>query len=235
MDCLHDGGGNPGLIGEYFNNTELEGEPVLSKLDRNINFNWVITKPDQSMNTMGFSVRWTGRLVPKHSFSGYIGTISQDSMRFWLDGKLLVDGWGRNNSAKRSVPVELEAGREYDIRVEYCKDTNGVEIVLGWNHNTIGIQDAAAAAAEADVAIVAVGDSERTCGEGIDRNSLELPGDQLKLLKAVYETGTPIILVLQNGRPITLEWEAEHIPAIIEAWYPGEQGGNAIAEVLFGD
>ncbi|GLX67733.1 beta-glucosidase [Paenibacillus glycanilyticus] len=234
-DCLHDGSGNPGLVGEYFNNPELAGSPVLSKLDRHINFNWVITKPDQSINTMGFSVRWTGKLIPKHSFSGYIGTISQDSMRFWLDGELLVDGWGKDKSAKRSVPIELEAGREYDIRAEYCKDTNGVEVVLGWNHNTIGIQDAVAAAAQADVAIVALGDSERTCGEGIDRSSLDLPGDQLKLLKAVYETGTPVILVLQNGRPLTLEWESEHIPAIIEAWYPGEQGGVAIAEVLFGD
>jgi Beta-glucosidase-related glycosidases len=234
-DCLYDGNGNPGLTGEYFNNSELTGMPVLSKSDRNINFNWVITKPDQSINTMGFSVRWTGKLVPKHSFSGYIGTISQDSMRFWLDGELLVDGWGKEKSAKRSMPIELEAGREYDIRVEYCKDTNGVEIVLGWNRNEVGIQDAVAAAAKADVAIVALGDSERTCGEGIDRNSLDLPGDQLQLLKAVYETGTPVILVLQNGRPITLEWESGHIPAIIEAWYPGEKGGDAIAEVLFGD
>jgi beta-glucosidase len=234
-ECFIDGSGNPGLIGEYFNNPDLAGEPVLSKLDGYINFNWVITKPDQNINTMGFSVRWTGKLVPQHSFSGYIGTISQDSMRFWLDGELLVDGWGKDKSAKRSVPVELEAGREYEIRVEYCKDTNGVEIVLGWNRNDIGIQDAVTIAAQADVAIVALGDSERTCGEGIDRNSLDLPGDQLQLLKAVYDTGTPVILVLQNGRPITLEWESEHIPAIIEAWYPGEQGGDAIAEVLFGD
>lgn len=232
---LRDGSGAAGLKGEYFNNPDLEGEPVLTRTDAAIDFNWAITKPDESIRNHSFSVRWSGRLVPAHDLTGLLGVSSQDSMRLWLDGELLVDGWGRDNSARQSVPVALKAGQEYDLRVEYCKDSNGVEVMLGWNDAAEFIQEAAAIAARADIAILALGDSERTCGEGIDRSSLDLPGTQLQLLKAVHATGTPVVLVLQNGRPVTLGWEAGHIPAILEAWYPGENGGQAIAEVLFGD
>lgn len=90
-------------------------------------------------------------------------------------------------------------------------------------------------AKSADVAVVVLGDSPRTCGESRSRTSLELPGHQLDLLKAIHATGTPTILVLINGRPLSINWPQMHIPAIIEAWYPGSQGGTAIADVLFGD
>jgi beta-glucosidase len=103
-----------------------------------------------------------------------------------------------------------------------------------------GFNEAVKAAQAADVAIVAVGGKsgmlpECTCGEIRDRVKLGLPGVQEKLVRAVYETGTPVVLVLVNGRPYTLKWIAEKVPAIIEAWLPGEEGGNALADVLFGD
>jgi len=82
---------------------------------------------------------------------------------------------------------------------------------------------------------VCVGDSEMTCGESRDRSQLNLPGRQLDLVKAVHATGTPVVLVLQIGRGMTLNWEAENIPAILNAWFPGERGGQAVAEALFGD
>jgi beta-glucosidase len=235
MDCLFDEAGNSGLLAQYFNNPDFEGEPVLSRLDTGIHFNWVITKPDEQIESFNFSVRWTGKLVPKTDFNGFIGTVSQDSMRLWLNDQLLVDGWGSGKSATQSTAVSLKAGQAYKLRAEYCKDTNGVDVMLGWSSEAEDIGQAVQIASQADVAIVAVGDSERTCGEGVDRSSLDLPGNQLELLQAIHATGTPIILVLQNGRPITLGWESGHIPAIVEAWYAGENGGDAIAEVLFGD
>lgn len=97
------------------------------------------------------------------------------------------------------------------------------------------ISKAVEAAYDADAAIVALGESDKTCGEGVDRASLDLPDDQFDLLKAIYETGTPVALVLQNGRPLSITWAAENVPAIVEAWYVGEVGAKAIAEVLFGD
>ena len=87
---------------------------------------------------------------------------------------------------------------------------------------------------EADVAVLCLGDSVETCGENLDRADLVLPGPQAAFLKEMAATGTPIVLVLQNGRPLALTWEQENIPAILECWYPGEKGGQAIAEVLFG-
>ncbi|MGQ9629477.1 MAG: glycoside hydrolase family 3 N-terminal domain-containing protein [bacterium] len=105
--------------------------------------------------------------------------------------------------------------------------------------STEGIAEAAKAAKGADVAVVVLGESswtaEITSGEGADRAELDLPGVQEQLLKAIYKTGTPVVLVLINGRPLTIKWAAEHVPAIVEAWYPGQEGGTAVAEVLFGD
>lgn len=88
---------------------------------------------------------------------------------------------------------------------------------------------------ESDVAIVVLGENSRTCGENKSRSSLELPGRQLDLLKAVYATGKPVVLILLNGRPLSINWADKFIPAILETWYPGSQGGTAIAGVLFGD
>ena len=233
-ELLSDGHGNAGLHGEYFNNPDFEGEPDFVRLDRQVDFNWVIAKPDDRFNMFGFSVRWTGKLTPAQSFEGFLGTSSQDSMRLWVDGVLLADGWEEKAGA-RSIPFAFEAGRTYDIRLEYRKDVNGAEILLGWNRGSDAFQRAVEAAARSDVAILALGDNQKTCGEGIDRSELDLPGRQQELLRAIHATGTPVVLVLQNGRPITLGWESEHIPAIVEAWYPGEQGGTAMAEALFGD
>ena len=97
------------------------------------------------------------------------------------------------------------------------------------------IDKAVAQAQEADVAVVVLGGGQRTCGENKSRSSLDLPGRQLDLLKAVQATGKPVILVLINGRPLSVNWADKFVPAILEAWYPGSKGGTAIADVLFGD
>ncbi|MBP6797823.1 MAG: glycoside hydrolase family 3 C-terminal domain-containing protein [Luteimonas sp.] len=98
-----------------------------------------------------------------------------------------------------------------------------------------GIDEAVRAATGADVAIVVLGDGERTVGESLTRTSLDLPGRQLELLQAVHATGTPVVLVLVNGRPISINWADAHVPAILEAWFPGDHGGTAVADALFGD
>jgi beta-glucosidase len=97
------------------------------------------------------------------------------------------------------------------------------------------IQAAVDHARSADVVIMALGEYQGISGEGFDRQSLDLPGNQESLLEAVAATGKPVVLVLENGRPLTIDWAARHMPAILEAWYPGEFGGQTVAEVLFGD
>jgi beta-glucosidase len=99
----------------------------------------------------------------------------------------------------------------------------------------VDIQKALAAARDAEVILLALGEKQGISGEGFDRTNLDLPGNQQELLEAAVGTGKPVVLVLENGRPLTIGWAAEHVPAIVEAWYPGEYGGQAIAETLFGD
>ena len=97
------------------------------------------------------------------------------------------------------------------------------------------IKEAVALTGGADVVILGLGEWQKISGEGFDRSDLNLPGRQEELLEAVVATGKPVVLVLQNGRPLSIAWAASHVPAILEAWYPGEFGGRAIAETLFGD
>jgi beta-glucosidase len=101
--------------------------------------------------------------------------------------------------------------------------------------NADGFAAALRAASESDVAIIAVGESADMSGEAASRSSLDLPGRQLDLVKAVHATGKPVVVVLMNGRPLTLNWMAENVPSILETWFAGTQAGNAIADVLFGE
>lgn len=231
---LKDPNGQEGLRGEYFNSLSFEGTPAVTRNDAQVNFNWIYTKPGEGINADHFGVRWTGTLAPTHTFEGFIGLSSMDSMRLWIDDSLTVDGWGEKETSQIK-PFLFEKGKTYKIKIEFINDQRGVRVIFGYNTGNNDIDLAVATAKKADIAILAVGDSEDTCGENLDRADLNLPGRQLELVRKIYETGTPIILVLQNGRPLSITWEAEHIPAIVEAWHIGEQGGTAIAKVLFGD
>ena len=230
---LHEGG-QPGLLAEYFNNTNCTGAPVLVRHDAQVRFNFIYSKPGDGVNADRFSVRWTGRLVPDRTFEGFLGLSSMDSMRLWVDGELLVDGWNGQPASQRK-PFRFVAGVASEIRVEFQNDQRGAKVILGFSEGESDLEAAVAAACRADVAIVCVGDSEDTCGENLDRASLELPGQQARLVRRIHETGTPVVLVLQNGRPLSIQWEEENLPAIVEAWHAGEQGGRAIAEALFGE
>jgi beta-glucosidase len=125
--------------------------------------------------------------------------------------------------------IQARFANQKDVRITHAK---GCDIEGG---STGGIGEAVRVAREAQVVIVAVGESSAMSGEAASRSSLDLPGHQLELVKAIHETGKPMVVVLFNGRPLTLSWVAEHVLAILEAWLPGTQGGHAIAEVLFGD
>ena len=227
--------GEPGLLAEYYDNPSGTGEPVLVRVDQEINFNWIVAKPCEAVEVNDFFVRWTGTMTPQVSLEGYLGIGTFDSMRVWIDQTLLLDSRRSGGTGVHQIPFRFESGRSYDIKIEYCKDAGGARVLFGWSKEQDEIDEAVRCASQADVAIVVLGDSHETCGEGLDRADLNLPGKQLDLLKAVYNTGTPVVLVLLNGRALTLNWEAAHIPAIIEAWFCGEKGGTAIAEAIFGD
>lgn len=227
--------GLPGLTARYYNGDRPEGTPVVTRQDLVINFNWIYAKPHPDLEANCFSVAWTGYVKMPETLEGCIGLGSQDSMRLYVDGNLLIDGWGSDKNSSQMVDFVFEAGKKYPVKIEFTNDQRGARVMFGYNAGREDFSAAVAAAKKAEVAIVCVGDNEETSGENFDRVSLDLPGRQLEFVKAVYQTGTPVVLVMQSGRPVSCNWEQEHLPAILQAWFPGEQGGYAIAQTLFGD
>jgi beta-glucosidase len=223
-----------GLKGEYFNNKDLSGAPAVVRIDPGINFDWANGAPDPKIDPDNFSVRWTGRLLPEKTNDYLLSVTTDDGVRLSLDGKLLLDQWVPRGATTDYVPVRLEAGRAYDLRIEYYENGGYACAFLGWNvepKEDVLFQQAVDAARSADAAVVVTGLVE---GEGRDRARLSLPGKQEALIKAVAETGVPTVVVLTGGSAATMEaWEGR-VPAIVEAWYPGEEGGHAVADILLG-
>ncbi len=231
-----DGGkGVHGLRGEYFNNMELSGEPALVRVDKEIYFDWGGRSPADAINAEQFSARWTGKLTAPETGEYQIGVTTDDGVRLFLDGKLLIEYWKDRSPMTNTVTVKLEKNRQYDICMEYYENAGGAFASLGWSYAPDyhrEFADAIQAAKAADAAIVVVGIIE---GEGMDRSRLDLPGLQEQLILDISRTGTPTIVVLINGSAVTMQNWKDKVQAIVEAWYPGEEGGNAIADVLFGD
>ena len=237
---LKDENGQPGLTGRYYNAPVPGGEPAMTRSDRNVSFNWTIFDPDGSLfretfGEEGFSVVWTGTMTPDETFEGLLGFDGEDSVKVYIDGQLVLDCWGENRFNDRFVPFSYVAGKTHDIRIEFTNDQQGADVRIGYRKGYEEFSAAVEAAKKAQVAIVCVGDSNDTSGENFDRADLNLPGNQLELVKAVYATGTPVVLVLQTGRPVTCLWEQKHIPAIMQCHFPATKGGYAIVDTLFGD
>jgi beta-glucosidase len=244
--------GSLAFRGEYFNNRELRGAPVVVREDGQVNFDWGRGRPAPELGEDNFSVRWTGKLVPKESGTYQLGTTADDGVRLYLDGKLLVDAW--TNAQPYSLPrttlkeVKLERGRAYDVRMEYYDNAGPGVAKLVWSFPRFAErlrEEAVEAARASDAVIIVLGISPALEGEemkvevegfrGGDRTSISLPKAQEELLKAIAAAGKPVALVLLNGGALSVNWADAHVPAILEAWYPGQEGGAAIADVLFGD
>src|SRR5437870_2934773 len=143
----------------------------------------------------------------------------------------MLGSWKGDGNAADAVTLlaGIKAKASAETKISYAK---GCDIN---SDSTEGFDEAVRAARESDVVIVAVGESAAMSGEASSRSSLDLPGRQLDLLKALHATGKPIVVVLMNERPLTINWPADNAPAILETWFAGTQAGNAIADVLFGD
>jgi beta-glucosidase len=240
-----------GFKGEYFNNKELKGGPVLIRTDEQVNFDWSRGRPSPQVNEDGFSVRWTGKFTPPESGTYQIGAMADDGVRLYLDGQLLVDAWSGNQASQiRTLmkEVALEAGRSYDVRIEYYEDIRNSIAKFFWSFPRFSeriLEEAVTAARQSDAVVLVLGISPALEGEemtvnvagfrGGDRTDISLPKAQEDLLKAVAAAGKPVVVVLLSGSALAVSRADEHVAAIIQAWYPGEEGGTAVADVLFGD
>jgi beta-glucosidase len=249
------GGSGFGLTGTYFNSPDLTGSPVLTRTDRNVNFNWDKVVPVPGLQRDNFSVRWTGSLTPPGPGTYKLGVRinycyaceNAEGFRLYLDGKLILSSSGKTGErgGGSEASVQFTDTAPHPIRLEYLHGTGSAGIDLTWQAPGDVLRNQATEAAEqSDVIIACVGLSPNLEGEqmpvhlegfqGGDRTSISLPDVQEHLLRALAATGKPLIVVLLNGSALAVDWSAEHAAAILEAWYPGEEGGDAIAETLAG-
>ncbi|MFH1195135.1 MAG: glycoside hydrolase family 3 C-terminal domain-containing protein [bacterium] len=235
-----------GFIGEYFSNREFSGEPAFKRIDQNIDFAWWDGAPHESFDPDNFGVRWTGVIVPSKSGEYYLGGYGFNGFRIYFEDTLFVAFDGEFDPVKTYKSLNLIAGKSYKIKVEFYKKLRYSFMQLIWN-----VPDeerelrAVEAAKKADAVIMFMGLSPRLEGEemkvevkgfkGGDRLTLDLPEVQSRLIKKIHAVGKPIVLVLLNGSAVSINWENENIPAIVEAWYGGQAAGTAIADVIFGD
>jgi beta-glucosidase len=245
-EYLHPGGGStkPGLLGEYFDNPTLSGGTVLRRVDDNVDFEWNNVSPGPGVPMRDYSVRWSGEINPPVEGDYRIGADADGGYRIYLDGKKILDDWAPHGERTMSAFVHLKGGRAYTIRMEYYHELGGSTARLVWLPPNLA-QDAVALARKSDVVVAVVGINPRLEGEendssnpgffGGDRVDINLPRPQEELLEALAGTGKPLIVVLTNGSALAVNWAQQHAAAILEAWYPGEEGGTAVADVLAGD
>ncbi|MGQ7944667.1 glycoside hydrolase family 3 C-terminal domain-containing protein [Flavobacterium sp. WC2509] len=238
--------GTQGLTGEYFDNADWNGKPLFTRTDDNIDFHWDIDTPDPRMKMGNYSIKWTGYLVAPKTGLYNISEWSKPFMTVEIEGGKSTGGKNKHNPRIRAQKIELEAGKKYKITVKYQNYYGDAIAQLLWAEPEENVlQEATQTANKADAIILVLGLNERLEGEemkveadgfeGGDRTSLDLPANQQELMQAMVATGKPVILVLINGSALSINWANDHVPAILTAGYPGQQGGNAIADVLFGD
>jgi beta-glucosidase len=228
--------GQHGLKGEYFSNRDLQGAPLVTRVDAVVDFDWGERGPSSALPVDNFSVRWTGMLTVPSSGRYTLLTMSDDGARLYLDDKLLIDDWNDHAAESREARVELVGGKEYSLRIEYYEHGGGAIMRFGQSGAPDSLSAAAVALArKGDAVILCLGNNEFVESEGFDRKVLSLPAEQLELLKAVSAVNKNTIVVLNSGAPVLMDSWITSVPALLEVWFPGSEGGTAVAEVLFGD
>lgn len=227
--------GEHGLKAEYFANMKLEGEPAITRIDPNIDFNWGGGSPDPAIPVDNFSARWTGKMTVPASGVYNLGLCADDGFRLFIDGKLFIDHWIDYWGQAITQEITLEAGRSYDIRIEYFENLGGALAQFGWTRSPTNVlAEAIAAAKSADAVVVFAGLSPVYEGEGFDRRDLKLPQDQNDLVDAITRAVPNAVVVLNGGTPVEMDPWLTNAAALVETWYSGQMGGDAIANVLFG-
>ncbi|HEU5226954.1 MAG TPA: glycoside hydrolase family 3 C-terminal domain-containing protein [Ktedonobacteraceae bacterium] len=237
-------GSERGLSVEYFNNSDLSGVAVRQEVQATANLMWFNLPEGVEQQ---FSARLSARFMPEEAGTYTFSLVSAGLSRLLLDGREIIDNWtqqtpGREyfgfGSTEVQAVVALEAGHQYQLTLEFAKSKASllaaVRLGLLPPIPADAIERAARLAAASDTAIVCVGFGGEWQSEGFDRPDLELPGLQHALVEQVAAANPRTIVVLNTGSPITMPW-LDRVAAVIQCWYPGQECGNAIADVLFGD
>jgi beta-glucosidase len=257
-EALQPPGGGQGLLAQYFATTDFSGTPALTRTDPRVYFNWDTQDPAvvPLIPRNAFSIRWTGTLTAPYT-GDYVLGISHwecddcsgtDAGRLYLDGTLLVDENSPMNwlHSTRGAHVTLAAGSTHQLRVDFTQTNADKSVELVWIPPADSLlAEARNTIAAADLGLLFVGINGDLENEEMglvmpgfangDRTDLTLPAPQQQLLNAMLDSGKPVVVVLSSGSSIVADGAQQRAAAVLEMWYPGEQGGTAVAQALAGD
>ncbi|MCU1492727.1 MAG: bglK [Acidimicrobiaceae bacterium] len=225
-------GTGPGLYGQYYNNVTLSGSPVYTSVDPQINSNYNGGSPAPGVNPDQWSVKWTGTITAPTTGTYTFSLTSDDGSRLFVNGQEVINNWSDHASTTVTGTVDLTAGTPANIEVDYYQNGGGSNVTFGWLPPGQSLQSQAVQAAKnANVAVVFANVFE---SEGSDLTNIDLPASENDLISAVAAANPNTIVVLNTGSAVTMPWLSQ-VKGVLEAWYPGQQDGTAIASILFGD
>jgi beta-glucosidase len=223
----------PGLKGEYFSNMFMKGQPAMTRIDEHISFNWQNGSPAAVLPADSFSIRWTGSIYIPADGNYYFYVSGNNGFRLFLDDLPVIDEWGNPSFKAGEKTMAFKPGN-IQVRLEYYEKTGEAQVAFGWRQvKPAGESEAIKLAARSDVAVVCVGFNPNTEGEGFDR-PFELPAEQVDLIRNIVKVNRRTIIVLTAGGNVAAKDWLSQVPAYLMAWYPGQEGGTALAEILFG-
>lgn len=226
----------------YFATDDFTQTPVGGGAAGEVNFNWILAKPHRDLHFLGYGVRMEGafKVLPREvgrpgSFDGQLIFTTDDSVRVWVDGKLVIDSFGDHKQPLPACEFRFEEGAVHTFTIEFVCDVSGSRITLSLAPFGLGsIENALALAEKADLTVLVCGDDTVTSGEGMDRSDLTLFGRQKELVERAAAINKPTVLVLEAGKPVDLGEAGERISAVLVPWFGGELGAKAIADILKG-
>jgi beta-glucosidase len=228
-------GGAPGLRGEYFDNEEFKGEPTLLRTDEHIDFHWGEGSYREGGPVDHFAVRWTGYFVPQEEDDYRFYTSADDGARLYLNDELVIDDWHRHGETLNTFVRHLEAGKAYKLRLEYFENVGTATVRFGISAISLALgEETKKLAAKADALILCIGFGPDSETEGADR-TFRLPAGQDAFIQQLASVNKNVVVVLSAGGNVDMSSWVDEVPAILHAWYPGQEGGTALGQLLFGD
>jgi beta-glucosidase len=252
--------GQPGLTAEYFKSRDLSGDPAVVRIDSQVSFGFGVDHIPQWAELDGYTARWVGRIASPEPGTYKLQLIGGGGARVWIDDRLVIDDWKENQNppaSNRTLSLSFEKGKQHRIKLEYLRFeqekvqefprrlTSGIQLV--WiREGGEALKDAMAIVDQADAVVGVVGitadlESEENGAtdlpegfKGGDRTNLDLPKPEEDLLEAVKTAHKPLVVVLMSGSALSANWVNENADAVLQAWYPGEEGGLAVGETLAG-
>jgi beta-glucosidase len=233
--------GEPGLKAEYFIGKDLTGQPKVTRIEQQINNIWDDKAPVAGLTSNNYSVRWTGQIEIPENGNCTFYTASDDGIRLYLNGKLVINNWSDHGTSLDSCSLNLKKGQKVALKLEFYENGGSAVCQLGWNHRGSSnhqkqsIEEAVQAAKQSDVALVFVGSTDFIESEGYDRvGGLSLGKEQDELVAAIVKANPKTIVVLNTGTPVLMgRWQAD-AKAILETFFAGQEGALALADILTG-